>query len=104
MKRVIKGKVYNTETAEAVHGWENRYYPNDFHHCEETLYRTKKGAWFTAGSGGPMSKYSRSCGSNSWTGGDGLEVLTDAEALEWLESHEADADTIQQYFPSIEEA
>ncbi len=104
MKKVIEGKIYNTETAEEVHSWENHYYSNDFHHCEETLYRTKKGAWFLAGSGGAMSKYSRTCGSNSWTGGDGMEVLTDAEAQAWLEDHGADADLIQRYFPNVEEA
>jgi hypothetical protein len=104
MKKVIDGKVYNTETAKEVHSWENHFFRNDFHHCEEALYRTKKGAWFLCGSGGAMSKYSQPCGSNSWTGGDGMEVLTEAEALEWLQNRGADPDDIQRYFPNVEEA
>jgi hypothetical protein len=103
MKKVIDGKVYNTETAECIHEWSNSYYPNDFHYCEESLYKTKKGAWFVAGEGGAMSGYARSCGSNSWAGGEGLRVLSDEEALGWLEQHGADADTIAAHFP-IEEA
>ena len=105
MKRVINGKLYNTETAEEVFTWENHYYRNDFHYCEETLYRTQKGAFFVAGEGGPMSKYAVPVGSNGSGGGDGLEVLSDAEALAWLEEKEADVETIERVFPGrIEEA
>ena len=31
MKKVIDGKVYNTETAEHIGNWSNGYYCNDFH-------------------------------------------------------------------------
>jgi len=103
MKRVIDGKVYDTKTAEAIHDWSNGYYQNDFNFCNETLYRTKKGAWFIYGEGGAMSGYARRCESNSFTGGDGLRVLTEAEALAWLEEHDADADVIQQHFPQLVE-
>ncbi|MDD3127563.1 MAG: hypothetical protein WC082_11245 [Victivallales bacterium] len=105
MKRVINGKLYNTETAKEVFTWSNHYYRNDFHFCEETLYRTPKGAFFVAGEGGPMSKYAVPVGSNGRGGGDGLEVLSDAEALAWLEEKEADVETIERFFPGrIEEA
>src|SRR3990172_2422569 len=69
MKKVIDGKIYNTETAELLHEWDNGMYGNDFGRCEEALYRTKKGAYFIAGEGGAMSRYARSCGSNSTCGG-----------------------------------
>lgn len=35
--------------------------------------------------------------------GDGLNVLTEAEALAWLEDHEAEADLIQKHFPQLVE-
>jgi hypothetical protein len=104
MKRVIEGKVYNTETATEIATWSNHYFPNDFHYCEETLYRTKKGAWFIAGEGGALSKYSRPCGSNGSCGGDGLEPISAKEAMEWLEQHEFTDELEEHFAENIEEA
>lgn len=104
MKRVIDGKLYNTDTAELIHKWNNGYYPNDFNWCAETLYKTKKGAYFIAGEGGAMSKYSTRCGSNSAGGGSGISVLTEDEAIGWLENH-GGTEALEQYFgDKIDEA
>ena len=103
MRKVIDGKVYDTAKAELVAEWDNGYYGNDFKRCEENLYRTPKGAWFVAGEGGPMSKYSRPVG-NMTAGGEGLAPLTDDEALQWLED-KGETELIEEYFPErIEEA
>jgi len=105
MKKVIDGKLYNTETAEEI-GSYSYSHSTDFNYVEETLYRTKKGAFFTVGEGGPMSKYSRSLGNNS-TGGssDIFTALSISEALEWCEENDVDAEIIAQYFEDkIEEA
>jgi hypothetical protein len=98
MKRVIDGKLYNTETAELIHEWSNGMSSSDFKHCEEALYHTAKGAWFLVGEGGALSSYAQSAGSNSWTGGERLQPLTDLEAKRWLEDREADADVIASHF------
>ncbi len=104
MKRVIDGKIYNTETAELLHEWSNGKFTSDFGHCEESLYKTKKGAYFIAGEGGAMTGYARSCGSNSTYGGSGIRVLSEAEAMTWLEEHEG-TEALQEYFgDKIEEA
>lgn len=103
MKQVIEGKVYNTETADCVAEASSSANYGDFSYWEESLYRTKKGAWFTAGHGGPMTKYARSVGSNSRSGGSGMEALSESEALAWCERNEVNADTIAEYF-KIEEA
>jgi hypothetical protein len=100
MKKVIEGKVYNTETATLIHEWDNGMYGSDFKRCEESLYRTAKGAYFTAGSGGPMSKYAVPVGSNGHGGGEGIEILTKKEALAWLESHGGD-DAIEEHFSDM---
>jgi hypothetical protein len=50
-----------------------------------------------------MSKYSQSIDANNWSGGEGIEVIDDAEALAWCEKHNIDADIIAQYF-TIENA
>jgi hypothetical protein len=104
MKRIIDGKSYNTETAELIAEHSASCPCNDFHYFEESLYRTKKGAWFLAGSGNAMSKYSRAIDHNSRGGGDGIEVLTPEEAMEWLESHNF-VDELEEHFSDkIEEA
>lgn len=97
MKKVIDGKVYNTETAEEIHSWDNGFYGSDFKQCEETLYRTKKGAFFLHGHGGPMSKYAVSCG-NGYSGSSDIEVMTNEEAREWLEEKNA-IDELEKLFP-----
>ncbi len=103
MKRIIDGKVYDTETAACVADWSNGYHGGDFKRCEEGLYRTKKGNWFLAGEGGPMSKYARPVG-NMTSGGEGLEPITADEAREWLEAR-AFTKELEEYFSDmIEEA
>jgi len=102
MKAVIDSKRYNTDTAATIAA---DAYGNigDFNHWRESLYQTKNGAFFLAGSGGPLSKYARSPRLNEWTGGEGIFVLTEAEALRWCEKHDVDVGVIVEHF-TIEEA
>lgn len=102
MKKVINGKVYNTETATRIANWDNGIYGSDFNACEETLYLTAKGTYFVHGEGGAMSRWAKPCGSNGRCGGSGIEVLSQAEALEWCEDHGVDADVITAHF-AVEE-
>jgi len=97
MKKIIEGKIYNTEIAEMIADWDIGLSSSDFNNCSEKLYRTKNGAWFIAGSGGAMSSYSRSCGNNSWSGGSDIISLTSDEAIEWLEEHD-EIDALETYF------
>ena len=62
MKKIIKGKVYDTDTAQKVAEYSNNYPRSDLHFYEEELYRKKTGEFFLYGSGNAASKYSRSCG------------------------------------------
>ena len=101
MKKIVEGKSYNTETAEDVASFGNGLGRGDFSSYDETLYRTKKGAWFLAGEGGPMTKYSRPC-SNMTSGGSDIFVLTPSEAQKWLENHD-ETDAIAKHF-TVEEA
>ena len=57
MKTIINGRMYDTETAEKIAGWDNGIYGRDFRSCEETLYKKKTGEYFIYGSGGADSKY-----------------------------------------------
>jgi hypothetical protein len=87
MKKIIKGKVYDTETAKKVASWYSSYARNDFHYYEEELYQKKTGEFFLYGEGNAASPYSKSCGQNEWCGGEKIVPLTFAEAQEWAEKH-----------------
>ena len=87
MKKIINGKVYDTETAKKVASWYSSYARNDFHYYEEELYQKKTGEFFLYGEGNAASPYSRSCGQNEWCGGERIEPLTYKEAQKWAEEH-----------------
>ncbi len=100
--KIINGKKYDTDTAELIGEYANSANRRDFHQFEEALYRTKNGAYFLVGSGGPMSHYARSTGQNTWTGSsDNFMPLTRTEALEWCENHDVAADVIAANFADM---
>ena len=100
MKRIIQGKVYNTDTATRI-GSHVRYNRGDFQFEDTDLYKTQKGAWFICGEGGPLSRWSRSEG-NGQRGGSGIEAMTTTEALAWCEAAGIDADIIASHFLVVE--
>ena len=86
MKKIVNGRVYNTETAQEICGYQYSN-PSDFNYCREALYKTKKGAYFICGEGGPRSKYGHSVEPNCVSGGEGIRVLAEDEAREFTEKH-----------------
>ena len=86
MRKVIKGRTYNTETSKQIGSWDNGIYGSDFKSCQEDLYKNTKGAYFLVGEGGPLSKYSVSRG-NETSGSTELIPMTATEAQEWAEDH-----------------
>jgi hypothetical protein len=101
MRRVIGGKVYDTAKAVLVHEWDNAQY-GDFNFCEESLYRTRNGGFFLAGEGGLRSSYAVNVGGSFFGSGEGLRPITDAEAREWLETHDGRAEVIEEHFETSE--
>ena len=104
MKKIIKGKRYDTETAEKVgfdcgggNGWR------DFGYWEETLYRKRSGEFFLFGEGGPATKYRKQVEMNSWSGGWEIQPLTVEEAKQWAEER-LDGDEYEEIFGEVEEA
>lgn len=85
MKKVINGKLYNTETAKSLGKGYSTAPRNDFSFWQEELFRTKSGAYFIYGEGGPASSYSVSTGSNSWSGGEKILPLSPEDARDWAE-------------------
>jgi len=101
-KKIINGKLYNTETATLVAEWCNNYSTTDFNYCDESLYRKRTGEYFISGAGGPLTQYSRSCGNNSWGYGSEITPLTKKEAKQWAED-KMSADGYIAEFGEVEE-
>ena len=103
MKAVIKGKRYNTDTAEIVGGWDNGLYLSDFGRAEEVLYRRKRGAYFLHGAGGALSAYAESHG-NSLGWGERIIPLTRQEAYKWACAKLASGEIERHFADLIEDA
>ena len=102
MKKIINGRLYNTETAEKIAEWNNGIYGNDFRSCEETLYKKKTGEYFIYGSGGALSKYSVPCGNNGSSGASDITPVTKEQAKIWLET-KGDTETYIHEFGEVPE-
>ena len=101
MKKIIDGKLYDTETAKEM-GCDSYLYPRDFKHWVETLYKKRTGEFFLHGIGGPASKYAESCGQNQWSGGQKIIPLSYEAARSWAEEH-LDTDDYQEIFGAVSE-
>jgi hypothetical protein len=97
MKKIIKGRRYDTEKAEEIAEFNNGLSYSDFRYCSETLYRTKRGRWFLVGIGGAMSRWAQRHGDGSRSGGDGLQYFEPNEAKDWLEYHD-EQDQLERFF------
>ncbi len=102
MKKVLNGKVYDTDSARKMAFWSNGLGYNDFKHCEETLYLKKTGEFFLYGAGGPMSRYTVSKGDNTWSGGEMIIPLSLEAAQKWAEEH-LDGDEYEEIFGVVED-
>ena len=87
MKKIIKGKVYDTETATYLGGMSNNIPASDFTYYEEELYKKRTGEFFLFGQGGAMTKYAKSCGGGNWSWGTEIIPLTWDAAREWAEKN-----------------
>lgn len=102
MKKVINGKVYDTDKAQRVAEWDNGKWSDRLYRCCEDLYRKRTGEFFLYGYGGPGSKYSVSLGNDNWSGGEKIIPLTYEAARKWAESH-LDGDKYDAIFGEIVE-
>ena len=84
MKKIINGKMYDTETAKAIKNATSGE-PRSFDWCQETLYRKRTGEYFLAGKGGARTRYAERVDRSTWSGGEGIVPLTYGEAKEWAE-------------------
>jgi len=103
LKKIINGKVYDTEKATEIRSYQEGILGN-FEYINEVLYRTKRGNWFLYRDAGALSGYGRSLPNNGgWYGTTDIEALDEQEAFEWLSRRDSEL-AIQYFADEIEEA
>jgi len=102
MKKIIKGKVYDTETAQELGTITSNVGPNDYGYWEETLYKKRTGEYFLHGSGNAASRYARQVAQNEWTGGETIRPMSFEAARKWAEES-MDADDYESIFGKVVE-
>lgn len=89
MKKIINGRMYNTETAREIAkaGTRGELSFSDFRWYEETLFKKRTGEYFLHGEGGPMTSYCKhlSDGGRGW--GESIQPLTVNQASRWAEEN-----------------
>jgi hypothetical protein len=103
MKKIINGKLYDTDTAKEIDCCSHGEGPRDFRHYTEYLYKKRTGEYFLYGEGGPMSRYSVAVGNNSWSGGEKIIPLTLDAAQKWAEEN-MEADAYMEEFGPVSES
>lgn len=84
MKKIIKGKMYDTTTAKMVGENYSSLPSNDFNFFNEELYLKKNNEYFLFLEGGPLSKYGEiRDGARCWA--KKIMPVTEAEAKKWAE-------------------
>lgn len=100
MRKIINGKLYDTEVAELLGSMEQGH-EGDFSYIYEALFRTKRGTYFIHGEGGGLTRYRQKYG-NLYGYGEDIRVLSEAEARKWVEIN-LDADSYVNIFGGVEE-
>ncbi len=101
MRKVIKGKMYDTDTATLV-AERRSGYPSDFDYFTETLYRKRTGEYFIHGHGNAASPYAHQAEMNRWESGESIAPMSYEDARSWMEKH-AEADEYEAEFGIADE-
>lgn len=101
MQKIIKGRKYDTDTAQEVCGYSNGLPSGDFDWVQETLYVKRTGEYFLHGKGGARSKYAVPDG-DFMGGGSEIIPLSEKEAQAFVEEN-GDTETYEKFFGEASE-
>lgn len=87
MKKIINGKLYDTDTARELGVWSNTWDSRSWSYECETLYLKRTGEFFIHGHGGPQTKYAVSLDQNNWSSGEKIIPISREKAMEWAEKN-----------------
>jgi len=102
MKKIIDGKLYNTETAKLIAEHNNGKNRGDYNVIEEKLYLTRKGQWFHHIFGGANTLFAKMSKLFS-AEGEKIVLLTQQEAINLLIDWDEDEIVLDMFPESIEE-
>ncbi len=98
MRKIINGRVYNTDTATLVCDVSpSGFSRGDFRYEDTNLYRSPKGQFFLAGTGGPLTRWAQAEGQNGMRGGSGIELVSDDVARAECERHGTNEDFVAAF-------
>lgn len=86
MKKIINGKLYDTDTATPLGRYEYGS-SGDYSHICETLYQKENGELFLHGVGGAGTRYREAKGDNCWSGGEAILPGDEFDAKDWVSEH-----------------
>lgn len=102
MNKIIKGKRYNTETAELIGTYENNEPQKSDLWVKEELYRKRTGEFFLACQGGALTEYGIISVNGTDKPGEELNPITAECAAEWCEEN-LTGDEYEKIFGPVEE-
>lgn len=101
MQKIIKGRKYDTDTAQKVCSYDNGLPESDFDALCEQLYIKRTGEFFLYGYGGARTAYAEADG-NMWTSGERIVPLSENDAKAFAEEH-ASPEVYERYFGEASE-
>jgi hypothetical protein len=105
MMKIIDGKLYDTSKAKHVCNVSSSPHNyGDFGWHETQLYRSAKGRFFVAGSGGPRSMWAEQVAQNLWGSGTGIRAISESEARCYMEAAGCSAEKFIEAGLLLEEA
>ena len=102
MKKVINGKLYDSETAILIDTAVSTS-QSEHRSYSETLYKTPKGNFFLVGHGGPQTRWAQQTEEGVTSYGYGLIAIKADDALAWCEENNTEALLIMTHF-DVDEA
>ncbi|WP_320178896.1 hypothetical protein [Roseovarius pacificus] len=86
MKIIFNKKIYDTDQAKEITSVRHAT-PNNLAWFLEDFYRSRNGAWFIVGDGGPLSHYAVEFEDGNKEGRRRLKPMSPDETIAWLEKH-----------------
>ena len=96
MKKVMDGKLYNTESATLIGSFWNNLSITDFNYLKKELYRTKSGNYFLYCHGGANTAYAERVG-YMMKDGETIHPMTFERARSWAEKNLSTNDYLNHF-------
>ena len=87
MKKVINGKMYDSETDLAIAFYETSNNVNSRYYYSERLHMTDDGEFYLHGTGGFFTQYGKVCEDGSRCSGEDIILLPMEKAKRWVKFH-----------------